>query len=90
MIPQPGEVWIADIPFTSGLASKLRPVLVLGGGRVPDTVSPHPHPPPSTSGLVENVRHRVALQAGRLILPGAERVPRSEEGTPWGIELIRK
>ena len=24
MIPQPGEVWIADIPFTSGTASKLR------------------------------------------------------------------
>jgi len=29
MIPQPGEIWIADIPFTSGAASKLRPVLVL-------------------------------------------------------------
>ena len=29
MMPQPGEVWIADIPFTSGTASKLRPVLVL-------------------------------------------------------------
>jgi len=29
MIPQPGEVWTADIPFTSGTASKLRPVLVL-------------------------------------------------------------
>jgi mRNA interferase MazF len=29
MIPQPGEFWIADIPFTSGTASKLRPVLVL-------------------------------------------------------------
>ena len=29
MIPQPGEIWIADIPFTSGTASKLRPVLVL-------------------------------------------------------------
>ena len=28
MIPQPGEVWIADIPFTGGTASKLRPVLV--------------------------------------------------------------
>ncbi len=27
MIPQPGEVWIADIPFTSGTASKLRLVL---------------------------------------------------------------
>ena len=26
---QPGELWLADIPFTSGLASKLRPVLVL-------------------------------------------------------------
>ena len=26
---QPGEVWLADIPFTSGVASKLRPVLVL-------------------------------------------------------------
>jgi mRNA interferase MazF len=28
-MPQPGEVWLADIPFTSGTASKLRPVLVL-------------------------------------------------------------
>ena len=28
-MPRPGEVWIADIPFTSGAASKLRPVLVL-------------------------------------------------------------
>ena len=29
MMPQPGEIWLADIPFTSGIASKLRPVLVL-------------------------------------------------------------
>ena len=29
MMPQPGEFWIADIPFTSGTGSKLRPVLVL-------------------------------------------------------------
>ncbi len=28
-MPQPGELWLADIPFTSGVASKLRPVLVL-------------------------------------------------------------
>ncbi|MGA2542910.1 MAG: type II toxin-antitoxin system PemK/MazF family toxin [Verrucomicrobiota bacterium] len=28
-MPRPGEVWLADIPFTSGAASKLRPVLVL-------------------------------------------------------------
>lgn len=28
-MPHPGELWLADIPFTSGLASKLRPVLVL-------------------------------------------------------------
>ncbi len=28
-MPQPGEFWLADIPFTSGAASKLRPVLVL-------------------------------------------------------------
>ena len=28
-MPQPGEVWLADIPFTNGTASKLRPVLVL-------------------------------------------------------------
>ena len=26
---QPGEIWLADIPFTSGKASKIRPVLVL-------------------------------------------------------------
>ena len=29
MMPQPGEIWLADIPFTSGTASKLRPVLIL-------------------------------------------------------------
>jgi len=28
-MPRPGEIWLADIPFTSGAASKLRPVLVL-------------------------------------------------------------
>lgn len=28
-MPNPGEIWLADIPFTSGAASKLRPVLVL-------------------------------------------------------------
>jgi len=28
-MPQPGEVWLADIPFTNGIASKLRPILVL-------------------------------------------------------------
>jgi mRNA interferase MazF len=28
-MPQPGEFWLADIPFTSGVASKLGPVLVL-------------------------------------------------------------
>ena len=28
-MPQPGEFWLADIPFTSGAASKLRPVRVL-------------------------------------------------------------
>jgi mRNA interferase MazF len=26
---QPGELWVADIPFTSGSGSKKRPVLVL-------------------------------------------------------------
>jgi mRNA interferase MazF len=28
-MPRPGEIWLAEIPFTSGVASKLRPVLVL-------------------------------------------------------------
>ena len=28
-MPRAGEIWLADIPFTSGVASKLRPVLVL-------------------------------------------------------------
>jgi mRNA interferase MazF len=28
-MPQPGEIWLADIPFTNGIASKVRPVLVL-------------------------------------------------------------
>lgn len=28
-MPRAGELWLADIPFTSGAASKLRPVLVL-------------------------------------------------------------
>ena len=29
MTPLPGELWIADIPFTTGMAAKRRPVLVL-------------------------------------------------------------
>jgi mRNA interferase MazF len=29
MTSRPGEIWLADIPFTSGSASKVRPVLVL-------------------------------------------------------------
>jgi mRNA interferase MazF len=29
MTPSPGEIWLADIPFTDGSASKIRPVLVL-------------------------------------------------------------
>lgn len=28
-MPRPGEIWLAEIPFTSGIASKRRPVLVL-------------------------------------------------------------
>jgi mRNA interferase MazF len=28
-MPRPGELWLADIPFTSGAASKVRPVLIL-------------------------------------------------------------
>jgi mRNA interferase MazF len=28
-MPQAGEIWLAEIPFTSGVAAKLRPVLVL-------------------------------------------------------------
>jgi mRNA interferase MazF len=28
-MPKAGEIWLASIPFTSGAASKLRPVLVL-------------------------------------------------------------
>ena len=28
-MPQPGEIWLAEIPFTSGVATKRRPVLVL-------------------------------------------------------------
>ena len=28
-MPRAGEFWLAEIPFTSGVASKLRPVLVL-------------------------------------------------------------
>jgi mRNA interferase MazF len=29
MIPQPCEIWLAQIQFTNGLASKVRPVLIL-------------------------------------------------------------
>ena len=28
-MPRPGEIWLADIRFTSGLDSKIRPVLIL-------------------------------------------------------------
>ena len=29
MTPSPGEIWLAEIPFTDGSASKIRPALVL-------------------------------------------------------------
>jgi mRNA interferase MazF len=29
MMPSPGEIWLADILFTDGCASKIRPVLIL-------------------------------------------------------------
>jgi hypothetical protein len=29
MTPSPGEIWLAEIPFTDGSTSKIRPVLVL-------------------------------------------------------------
>jgi len=28
-MPKAGEIWLADIPFTNGVASKIRPVFVL-------------------------------------------------------------
>ena len=28
-MPLPGEIWLANIPFTNGVASKIRPVLIL-------------------------------------------------------------
>ena len=28
-MPAAGEIWLADIPFTNGISSKVRPVLVL-------------------------------------------------------------
>ena len=28
-MPRPGEIWLAAIPFTSGVAAKIRPVLIL-------------------------------------------------------------
>ena len=28
-MPQAGELWLAEIPFTTGVASKIRPVLIL-------------------------------------------------------------
>jgi mRNA interferase MazF len=28
-MPQAGEIWLAEIPFTGGMASKIRPVLLL-------------------------------------------------------------
>jgi mRNA interferase MazF len=29
MTPSPGEIWLVEIPFTDGSASKIRPVLIL-------------------------------------------------------------
>ena len=28
-MPKPGEIWLAEITFTTGVASKIRPVLIL-------------------------------------------------------------
>ena len=47
-MPLPGEIWLAEIPFTSGTASKLRPVVVLwtDAADVVDRRSLQPHRDP--------------------------------------------
>jgi mRNA interferase MazF len=49
-MPDPGELWIADIPFVQGGGSKLRPVLVLwidGVDRIVATVTSSPSRTPA-------------------------------------------
>jgi mRNA interferase MazF len=48
-MPQPGEFWVAVIPFTSGNASKLRPVLVLWIDAADVVVAAVTSAPPRTS-----------------------------------------
>ena len=50
---RPGEIWLADIPFTNGAASKIRPVLILwvdaGDAVVAAITSATPRSPTDTS-----------------------------------------
>src|SRR5438128_312352 len=48
-MPRPGEVWLARIPFTSGAASKLRPVLVLWNDAADAVVAAVTSAPPRSS-----------------------------------------
>ncbi len=46
---QPGEIWLADIPFTGGSAPKLRPVLALWAGAADAIVVAVTSIPPRTA-----------------------------------------
>ena len=72
-MPRPGEIWLADIRFTSGLGSKIRPVLILwldGQDAVVAAVTSAPPRSPTDTALndwvSEGLKVRSTVRLSRL------------------------
>ena len=63
-MPKAGELWLAEIPFTSGMASKLRPVLVLWEDIPRVMRASSKRPGPSTPSCVSICNPRRLVRAG--------------------------
>jgi len=71
-IPRPGDIWLADIPFTSGTQTKRRPVLILWVDSQDVVVAVVTSAPPRTG---TDVALRDWKQAG-LVVPSTVRLLR--------------
>ena len=72
MTPSPGEIWLADIPFTDGSASKIRPVLVLWLDAADCVLAAETSAPPRSPSDVPLVN----WQAAGLRVPSTARLSR--------------
>ena len=63
-MPKAGELWLAEIPFTSGMTSKLRPVLVLWEDILRVMRASSKRPGPSTPSYVSTCKALLPVRAG--------------------------